>query len=283
MSYIVHKASDNEFVPVPGAPGLERALLVGPQTASTHMEYSICRLAPGASTPPLRHAFEESWFVLSGSGSAFVADQSLDIVEDSFGFTPLGLPEKMTAGSEGLTWLRMRAPQPRIADPRGGDLAAVDWTPRTDTQRIDEKNPSLRWSGQFDDADMGVPGPLVMPGVGYYGPSIKNVWVRMLIDAQLGAQQHTMFIVEAAPSPDKDKFAAEHYHAFEEAYFLLSGSWRGVIDGEPVHMSAGDLAWTSVNATHGFVTDGDEPVRWLEVQAPQPPRSHAFFFPDDWA
>lgn len=45
---------------------------------------------------------------------------------------------------------------------------------------------------------------------------------------------------------------------------------------------AGDLAWLSVDGTHGFVNERDEPARWLEVQSPVPPDSDAFFFPADW-
>ena len=49
-----------------------------------------------------------------------------------------------------------------------------------------------------------------------------------------------------------------------------------------VEVSAGDLAWVSTDATHGFVNEGDEPAIWLEAQSPVPPDSDAFFFPDDW-
>ncbi|GIW20651.1 MAG: hypothetical protein KatS3mg065_0947 [Chloroflexota bacterium] len=38
-----------------------------------------------------------------------------------------------------------------------------------------------------------------------------------------------------------------------------------------------------VNALHGFSNTTDTPVRWLEVQAPIPPSSGAFFFVGDWA
>ena len=38
----------------------------------------------------------------------------------------------------------------------------------------------------------------------------------------------------------------------------------------------------SVDGTHGFVNERDEPARWLEVQSPVPPDSDAFFFPADW-
>ena len=51
---------------------------------------------------------------------------------------------------------------------------------------------------------------------------------------------------------------------------------------ETVDVAAGDLVWMGTGSSHGFVNLGDGPVRWLEVQAPPPPRSHAMFFEDDW-
>jgi mannose-6-phosphate isomerase-like protein (cupin superfamily) len=74
----------------------------------------------------------------------------------------------------------------------------------------------------------------------------------------------------------------EHYHPFEEIYFLLNGRALGTLDGADVPVEAGDLIWLGVDSTHGFVNEHDEPVRWLEVQSPVPPDSDAFFFPEDW-
>jgi mannose-6-phosphate isomerase-like protein (cupin superfamily) len=49
-----------------------------------------------------------------------------------------------------------------------------------------------------------------------------------------------------------------------------------------VRVNTGDLVWVGVNGTHGFINDGDQPVRWLEAQSPVPPSEDAFYFPDDW-
>lgn len=285
MSYLLQKAVDRRYEVVPGVAGFEVAHLVDAGSGSVHIQYDLCRLAPGAETPPLRHIFEESWFVLEGSGASYSGAAGYSAEAGSFGYTPIGVPEQKVAGPDGLTWIRMRAPQPRVDDPRRGDRDPVGWTRATSLRAADEGDVVAPGAGQFRESDMGAPGPLVQQGVGYHGPNIKNVYVRMLLEPTRGVDQHTMFIVEAGPSGSHDpdaRFATEHYHAFEEIYFLLKGSWRGLIDGDPVEMTAGDLAWTGVNATHGFVVVGDEPCRWLEVQAPQPPRKDAFFFPRDW-
>lgn len=281
MAYSIVRQREQQFIPVPGSAGFESALLVGHATGSVHMELSLCRLAPGASTAPLLHAFEESWYILDGSGTASVADLTFDVTSGSFGVTPVKAPERKTAGSEGMTWLRMRAPQPHPADPRHGDRPATGWIPASDAILPDETDPRSRWTGQWREDDMGPRGPLSMPG--YHGPNIKSIFIRMLVDQLLGAHQHTHFVVEFGPRVEGAQYAKEHYHPFEEAYFLLQGSAHGVLDGDDIDVSAGDTIWTGVGATHGFYTTSEEPLRWLEVQTPTPPVENAFYFPHDWA
>jgi mannose-6-phosphate isomerase-like protein (cupin superfamily) len=104
----------------------------------------------------------------------------------------------------------------------------------------------------------------------------------MMVDDVLGAQQHTLFMVEFARPSRPGLAAKEHFHPFEEAYFILRGRTTGTLGGERYELQAGDCIWTGTGTSHGFVNTGEEPLRWLEVQAPAPPPSHAFFFDDDW-
>lgn len=281
MAYSIARGSDLQFVPVAGEAGLEAALLVGPQTGSVHMELSLVRLAPGATSPAQMHAFEESWFILDGTGTASVSHVSYQVQKGSFGLTPVGAPESKSAGPDGMTWLRMRAPQAQSADPHAGNLAAPHWTPSPTLLTPDETDPRSLWAGQWSENDMGPRGPLSMPG--YHGPNIKSIFIRMLIDDLLGAHQHTHFMVEFGPRDPNAQFARAHYHPFEEAYYLLTGSAHGVLDGEDIDVAAGDTVWTGVGATHGFYTTSDVPLRWLEVQTPTPPAKNAFYFPHEWA
>jgi mannose-6-phosphate isomerase-like protein (cupin superfamily) len=280
MAHRVVYGRDLSFVADPLVDGLSTALLVGESTGSVHLELALCELRPGVSTPPSRHAFEESWYVLAGHGTAAAADLTFEVGPGAFGVTPVAAPESKTAGPEGLRWLRVRAPQPRPADPRRGTMPATGWAMSQTPLTPSDTDPRSRWSGWFRETDMGAYGPLSMPG--YHGPNIKSIFVRMLVDELLGARHHTLFMVEFGPRATQGSSATEHYHPFEEAYYLLAGSATGTLDGETVEVAAGDLVWTSVNGTHGFVNNGTEPVRWLEVQAPLPPASDAFFFPKDW-
>lgn len=120
-----------------------------------------------------------------------------------------------------------------------------------------------------------------MPG--YHGHNIRDIAIRMMVDDILGAVHHTLFMVEFARGDRQGVLSAkEHFHPFEEIYYLVEGAARGTLDGQTVDVAAGDLIWTGTNSSHGFVNLGPGPVRWLEVQAPAPPRSNAMQFEDDW-
>lgn len=71
-------------------------------------------------------------------------------------------------------------------------------------------------------------------------------------------------------------------HPFEEICYFLSGGMLGTLDGDEVDVATGDMIWTGVDATHGFIKRRDEPATWLEAQSPGPPDSGAFFIPEDW-
>jgi hypothetical protein len=60
------------------------------------------------------------------------------------------------------------------------------------------------------------------------------------------------------------------------------GGMLGTLDGDEVDVATGDMVWTGVDATRGFINRRDESATWLETQSPVPPDSGAFFFPGDW-
>ena len=278
MAYHVTRRGQRRWTEVPTVPGLRECVLVGAAEGASHLEVSLCRLAAGAAVPPHLHPYEESWYVLSGAGSRSVAGLAYEVATGDFGFAGVGIGHAVRAGEEPLEWLSVRAPRPpdrwTHRTVRAGEVAGQRMG------RPDEHDPRHRFVGRFRDADLAPYGRISMPG--YHGPNIRSISVRMLVDALLGAAHHTLFMVEFAPNAGAGNAAKEHYHPFEEIYFLLSGEARGTLDGDEVPVAAGDLVWVGVDSTHGFVNEHDEPVRWLEVQSPVPPASDAFFFPEEW-
>lgn len=260
---------------------LRTAALAGAANSSVHLEIRLCELPPGCHLPPHFHPFEESFYVLTGGAAVSVADTGYRLAPGDYGFAPVATPHawRNDTGTP-VRWLEARAPQPRTIGRSAGTYLADDHDFPATLREPDETDPRSRYVGRFDDGDMAPYGPLTMPG--YHGPNIRSISIRMLVDQLLGAQHHTLFMVEFAPRAGRGQAAKEHFHPFEETYYLLSGTALGTLDGEQVRVGAGDLVWTGANSSHGFVNDGDEPVRWLEVQSPVPPTSDAFFFDDDW-
>ena len=61
-----------------------------------------------------------------------------------------------------------------------------------------------------------------------------------------------------------------HVHSFEESVYILDG--YGVLDTADgaVRLGPGDYALLPVGVAHTWRNDGDEPVRWAEMQGPVP-------------
>ena len=92
--------------------------------------------------------------------------------------------------------------------------------------------------------------------------------VKMMVDSDLGAQLSTMFMVQYDP----DGATGPHDHPFEETYFFLEGEAEATFDGKPVVLGAGDIACRG-GLSALLPKPRRRPLRWLETQAPQPPRS----------
>ena len=74
-----------------------------------------------------------------------------------------------------------------------------------------------------------------------------------------------------------------HDHIFEESYFIFSGRVNATAAGKMYDLGAGDVIWTDTGCIHSFENVGNEPVRWIETQAPLPPAKEVFRFERDWA
>ncbi|MGW5257689.1 cupin domain-containing protein [Streptomyces sp. NPDC004012] len=282
----VIREAELEFVsghPSEPGEGVRLAEYLGPDKGAVHFTVCIVELQPGAVIHGHVHPFEESFFVLEGTALVNLGGMCHRLVPGDFGVIPIAHGHAWANTSdEPARLLRVYAPQQRpIAGTGGwGVFAAPDVEVPTSGHRIDELHPRHTLLGHFDDSDLAPPGSISMPG--YHGANIQDVSIRMMVDELLGARHHTMFVVEFVPTGEPTLSANEHFHPFEEAYYFLSGQASGSFDGVRVPVAAGDLAFAGVGASHGFSAVGDESVRWIEVQAPLPPSSHAFTFHRDW-
>jgi mannose-6-phosphate isomerase-like protein (cupin superfamily) len=106
----------------------------------------------------------------------------------------------------------------------------------------------------------------------------SGITVKMMVDSDLGAQLSTMFMVQYEPAG----VAGAHDHPLEETYMILEGEVDGWFDGAQYRLKPGDTAWAGVGCVHEFRNPTQGIVRWLETQAPQPPRRHSYRFRRDW-
>ena len=103
----------------------------------------------------------------------------------------------------------------------------------------------------------------------------SGISVKMLVDSNLGAELLTMFMVDYEPGGA----AQVHDHPFEETYLFLEGEIEAEIEGEATTFRAGDVLFCGVGVLHGFFNTSSGRARWIETQAPQPPRRHSYRWP----
>lgn len=267
---------------VAGSRGLSTATLVSGDDGSAHVEVAVCELAPGGYVGGHLHPFEESFYLLEGTALLGIDGAAYALVADDFGYVPFAAPHAwINPGDDPVRWYRIRSPQPRRIGRSDGTIPVEGYATPQQGRPVDEADPTVRFVGHFGEDDLNAPGPLSMPG--YHGHAVRDVSVRMMVDDVLGAVHHTHFMVEFAPRREAGLSGSAHFHDFEEAYFLLRGRGQVVLEGETFDVSAGDLVWQSSGTMHGWVNRGDEPLRFIELQAPRPPYSNAVILEGAWS
>jgi quercetin dioxygenase-like cupin family protein len=245
--------------------GYSLAPLVGADSGSPHQRVVMSQLQAGGSIEPHFHSFEEVVYVLAGTVELTLGDAVQELGPDDFALAQTGTPHSWrTAGSEPARWLEISAPQPK---PPGSGFPDTFFEPRP------APNGASALVGHFDESQLP---PLALAG--FTAANVSNASLKMLVDTPFGAAHLNFFCVQYAPGG----LIKEHDHAFEEAYFFLSGEVEATADGKTQILRAGDCFWTGVGCPHAFTNRSSEPVRWVETQVPQPPARDAARFTADW-
>lgn len=262
------------------ADGLSIARLIGPDDDAVHLEVALTRLEPGGSVASHVHPFEESFYVLDGTGTVAVGDQAYRVREGSFGFAPIRTPHRWANDSDtSLVCLRTRSPQSRMLGSGTGTYPTAG-AEVGEIKPADVADRTRRFVGQFEEDHMPEPGPIQMKGL--RSPAARNVAVWMLVDEVIGAVHHTKFKVRFDPAETTFTLGGQHFHPFEETYYITDGNAVAHLEDESIPVGPGDLIFAGVNALHGFSNLEAKPIRWIEMQAPNPPTSNAFFFKSEW-
>jgi len=285
--YLVRPAGEIELVaPTTGwassATGYRRAKAVSEDDHAVHTGFLIAELDPGGWIPWHVHSYEESYYVVTGTGVVDTAEGSFRLREGGYGVVPVGMPHRLRNDSElAVRWAEMQAPMPRSA--YQDDTFLITGPVYGEAADVDVRDPRNRYFGRITPSHMDatkqsqdlleVTASMRTALLVYGGINVK-----MMVDSDLGAQLATMFMVHYDP----DGATGPHDHPFEETYFFLEGQAEATFDGEPVVLGAGDIAWAGVGCPHSFRNLGGGPLRWLETQAPQPPRRYSYRFARDW-
>ena len=281
--YAVVRASELPEVGVAQswAQGLRETSLVGAATGAAHLEIAIADLEPGGTVPGHVHPYEESFYVREGEVLHRVAERTYRLGPGDFGVAPIGTPHAWrNVGDRPASWLQIRAPQPRpVGDsPRGIFEVPGFLVAEQDAREPAESDPTNRFVGCFREDQMPVPGPVAARGVNAY--NVRNVATRWMVDDTIGATHHIVFrgLMIAPPVQPPPG----HYHAFEEVYHVLGGDVEAYLNDDVHRVGPGDTVFAGVNAVHGFLPLGDEPMRWIETMSPRPPERDSMLFPRQW-
>ncbi len=267
--------------------GYREQILVNRALGSPHMTLSIGHLDEGGHVETVLHSFEISLFIFSGSLAITMRGRTTLLPANHCIAVPVGTAYSLRTVEGPVKWLQMAAPA-GLEDGRRQDTFFTGETLiESEPVLPDMRDPRDRSAARFDPESMDlrklaggadVNAPTVSPSMATALLAYSGIGVKMLIDTQVGAQLHTMFVVDYQPTA----IAHPHDHPFEEAYVFIEGEVHALVDGELMVFTPGDVLWAGVGADHGFENRGTGLVRWIEVQAPQPPARHSYRFSREW-
>lgn len=269
------------------ARGYRRQVLFGRATGSVHLTLSVAHLDAGGSVDAVVHSHETSVYVFSGTLAVTTLGRVTHLGPDHCMVLPVGEAYALAAVDGPVSWLQMAAPGDIDDGRRQDTFFTGESLAATGPIVPDMRDPRGRNAVRFDASAMDlarlaggsdVNAPTVSPSMATALLAYSGIGVKMLIDQNAGAQLHTMFMVDYQPTA----IAHPHDHPFEEAYVFVLGTVHALVDGQERVFGPGDALWAGVGADHGFENRGDELVRWIEVQAPQPPARHSYRFSREW-
>lgn len=265
--------------------GVRSSRLVGRDEGARHLGMQITELDPGAHIIAHLHAHEETVMVLEGKAELWLGGTWHALDAGCFAAIPLGAVHSWrNRSSEIARWFTVRAPLPPVSGEPG--MIQIDVPDHPLSAEVQEVGNIVPWQstvGRLTADDQPPYGPLSLGGLGYYGTHVKSISAAMAVDHHRGAIHHTMFMIAAPPrTADSPSSLSPHVHPFEEGFLILQDETEWELEGEPHRASAGDMVWVGVGTSHKVMSAAGSSARWIEVQAPAPPRQHGFLFPHEW-
>jgi quercetin dioxygenase-like cupin family protein len=251
--------------------GLRRLTAMDGERGSVHVGYAIFELQPGGHIEGCVHAFENAIYMLAGRLDVERDGVRFRLDEDEYLLVPTASPCAFrNSADEVARWVQVSVPQPK---PPGGwqdsfFTGPAQW-PSEPLAPTNFSDPRARLVGRNDRK--------MPPGANLHA-DMQGFSIKRFIDREFGSAHLTMFSVEFA----KGGLCNHHDHPFEEAYLVLDGDVDIEFDGIKYTLKRGDFAWTGVGSRHAFFPVAGRPIRWLEIQAPQPPSQFGMRWHSKW-
>lgn len=286
--HLVGRPAQAHFGPAPGAPaahskGFAVWNCVDERTAgAVHTGFRVCQLDAGGTVPTCVASYEQAVFLLEGEVVLQTTEGATLLRPGDYGLVPVGVPHAWRNESAATArWAQMIAPQPRSRNSE--DITLVPQLPATTPMPVDPRDPRTRRYGHIAAGNMDVDQQTqdrltVSASMRTALLVYSGITVKMMVDSDLGADLTTMFMVQYDPAG----VAGPHDHPFEETYLFLEGRAEGTFDGQSYELGPGDVAFAGVGCVHSFRNLGGDRLRWLETQAPQPPKRNSYRFRRDW-
>ncbi len=116
----------------------------------------------------------------------------------------------------------------------------------------------MHYFGKFDETAM-TADPL------FAGHSQSYIRIS-LVNHTLGSVLTGLSVCEIAAGGSLDT----HVHSFEEGFYVLEGEGVYSVNDQSYMLKAGDYGVAKVGVLHSWRNTGKAPVRWLQMNAPQP-------------
>jgi quercetin dioxygenase-like cupin family protein len=116
----------------------------------------------------------------------------------------------------------------------------------------------VHYFGRFDDSALTADPLFAGHSEGYRRASVVN--------HTLGSVLTGLSVCEIAPGGTLDP----HVHSFEEGFYVLSGDAVYSVNDQAYLLKSGDYGVAKVGQLHAWRNTGSAPVRWLQMNAPQP-------------
>ncbi len=250
--------------------GLSRITLLDREAGSVHAGYALTTLQPGGRFDGSIRAYETTIYVLDGMIELERDGTLIALSRNDYGIVSTGVPHAFrNASNAPARYVEVTTPQPK---PEGGwqdvfFVETLDWAKLTPAPKAGD--PRRKLLGHYAGS--------MPPGAHMHG-DLQGFSIRYFVDRDFGAVHLNMFTVEFA----KGGICNHHDHPFEEAYLILEGDVDIVFDGRSYTLKTGDFAWTAVGSRHAFFPVEGRPVRWLEIQTPQPPTQEGMRWHSKW-